>query len=397
MVEAVEYRKIPDSDEDELLEILEYSFSPHYEYADGWESPLLDKYTWYGFYSDDTLLAVASEFRVGSTVRGGDADAVVMKHFGATPEHRRSSAIKRGIAEAVRSLGDRGVRFAYIEEFKPGFYDRFGAPKVGNVREWSCPASALSSVVRVQKGEFQRFDRDSLNVLDEVYRHHADRYSFSIGRNEQCWNVVASDHFENPLHVVGWKRDGELRGYMIYAITREATIDVVDMGYLDHEAYRHLLYYLSTHHSQTQEVSFRGPEEPGPYDPLDVVGSPDQIECEIVPGPVLRVADVRGALETPAYPERVDETVTVEVNDRLVSDVAGTYELSVQDGVGTCLPVDAEPDVSMNVSDLAQLYVGYRDVEALERVTNLTIHDERARASLSKLFPEQRNYVYTEF
>lgn len=398
MVKRDAKRILPDENE-EFLDFVQYSFFPDNGPVVRKDGPLSNLYSagydCYGYFEDDELRFGLLGTDLDATVRGGETTVSVMRYAATPPEHRRTGALKRGMETIFGSKADLGVPFIFGRAFKPGMYQVVGVGRVCNWQRTRFRTDVLLSAVDEPRGRFRRLDRSDWHELDAVHRRFADGFSLSLDRTEGYWRSLLNP-FGKPHHIAGWEVDGELRGYIVYKFSsggEHDTIHEVDMGYVDHEAYRHLLYYLGNHDSQARLASVVGPEGQSPF---DVVDRPDTVEVQVYTGPILRVADVKRGLEVPSYPTDVTDSVTIRVVDDLLPENDGRYELSVRDGEAKCVPTDAKPDATAEIGAVARLLVGFRDVETLENLTGLTVHDDAVREILASMFPEEPSFVRDE-
>jgi predicted acetyltransferase len=126
----------------------------------------------------------------------------------------------------------------------------------------------------------------------------------------------------------------------------------------------------------------------GPGQRFAVVETPGGIECEIHPGTMLRIVDVRHALETVANPRGCDGSVTLAVTDDTVDWNDDTFELTVSAGRGDCRRVEAEdPPVRVDIETLTQMLVGYHSVDDAQRLGALAVDTEDAETLLASWFP----------
>lgn len=196
--------------------------------------------------------------------------------------------------------------------------------------------------------------------------------------------------------------DGNDRAYLTYTIDGswgDRTMHVRDLAFVDHEGLLAICAFCANHDSQVTEVTFSLPTD---VDFLDLVPTPEDVECTLEPGAMARIVDVRETLSAFQYPD-VDAQVTITVTDSLVEWNEGTITLSVTDGEPTCEyhaeadEADPEtPSVTLDIGTLTQLVVGYRSTRDLEQLGRVTVSEE-TRTVLERLFPREQPYLGTRF
>jgi predicted acetyltransferase len=233
-------------------------------------------------------------------------------------------------------------------------------------------------------------EADEWASLDAIHRAHGDRADLSIRRTEEWWRRRVFERWSDEPYVYRWDDDGEPRAYLAYTVERAddggRTLQPTDVAYADHAALRQLLRFLSVHGSQIDRITIRAPPD---WPVFEMVDTPEEVECTIHAGPMVRLVDVARALER----LDCDETVTLSVSDRLAPWNEGTFSLS---NGRTSREPEGEPTVETSVETLSQLYVGYRPLERLERVGDLRI-EEDARPAMEALFPARRTYLGEHF
>lgn len=394
-----EVRRILPEENKQFLDYIQYSFFPENGSVVRKDGPLSNLYQsgydCFGYYEDDDLRYVLIGHELDATLRGGETSVSILRYGTTPPEYRRTGSLKQGIAAIFQSHADMGIPFVLGRAFKPGLYEKVGMGRICNWQRCRFRTDVLLSAVDEPRGRFRRLARSDWPKLDEVHRQFADRSSLSLDRTEGYWRSLINP-FGQPHHIAGWEVDGELRGYVVYKFSsggEHDTIHEVDIGYVDHEAYRHLLYYLGNHDSQARLATVVGPEDQSPF---DVVARPDTVEAQVFTGPILRITDIERGFEAVSYPDDIADSVTIRVVDDLLPENDGRYELSIRDGRGTCTPTDAEPDVTASIATVARLLAGFRDVETLENLTDLAVHDADTRGMLAATFPERRSFVRDE-
>jgi predicted acetyltransferase len=98
----------------------------------------------------------------------------------------------------------------------------------------------------------------------------------------------------------------------------------------------------------------------------------------------LRILDVVQALEARTY--AADGTLRFAVDDPFIPEAGGEFELTVADGVGLCHRIDRSGiDLTMDTVDLASLYLGGGDAEAMAMAGRMTGSEESVR-NLNRMF-----------
>jgi len=98
----------------------------------------------------------------------------------------------------------------------------------------------------------------------------------------------------------------------------------------------------------------------------------------------LRILDVPAALQARSY--SIDGTIRFAVDDPFLPEIGGSFEMNVEAGIGRCRRVeDGEGDIRLNTRELASLYLGAGDVDAMARA-GLIRGDRDSLIMLGRMF-----------
>src|SRR6185503_14735923 len=155
--------------------------------------------------------------------------------------------------------------------------------------------------------------------------------------------------------------DGEARGYAIYRIKSDwgemgpnNTVLVFEVVGLDAAAERAIWEWIAGIDLVGHIKSQRGPV---PHPLMLQLAEPRRLGLNVREGMWLRLVDLRAALEARSY--AAAGSLTFEVTDEFCPWNAGRWRLDVgADGRGTVTSSDAEPYLTLDIADLATVYLG---------------------------------------
>lgn len=401
----VEYRPVPEAERETFHEYVSYAFSPDDgppEY-DPEELPEMAKLgAMRGLYEDgapdDEPLCVCKHYWFEARVRGDVHPAPGLSAVASPPENRREGHVRRMLAASLEEYRERGARFSVLWPFRYRFYRRLGWDTCNKRTTYECEPEALSFAADEvgDAGRYRKIEADDYERLVPAYEAHAADYDLSLDRDDEWWRHRVFAGWETDPFVYAWERDGEVRGYLVYTIAgdwSDRTMRVRELRFADREAYLALLAFCYDHDSQVSTVKLGAPAE---STLLDLAPDPEEIDCEVETGPMVRVVDVAETLAALSYPA-VDAHLTLAVDDPLVDRNDGAFALAVDDGAATCRRADdADPDARVDVGALSQLAVGYRSARALRRSGRLDA-DAETTATLDRLLPERSVYLQDGF
>ncbi|MCU4716833.1 GNAT family N-acetyltransferase [Halapricum hydrolyticum] len=382
-------RRVPESDFERYRRLVQYAFHPE----DGPQSELsvpdriADRY---GCYEGDRLLSTGALYELDVRLRDVWTTISGIAAVSSPPEHRRSGNVETLLAGLLAESRERGLGLAALWPFEHAFYRQFGWAISDRYTIYELPPAQLAAAGTTARGTYERVGPDDWQRLERVQRAHGEGTTLSMGRSEQWWR--SRTFGDDPPWAYAWHDGDELRGYVTYTFESANDSDVLgvdDFSAADRDARRHLLGLLGTHDSQVEAVELTLAEE-GAL--LDAVADPNAVSCSVHAGPMIRVTDPALALESCPYPDDIAARVVFEVTDPIGDD--RRFELTVENGTGTCEPTRADPDATVDVGTLAQLLIGYRPVADV-REHGLDC-GEKTAATLGALFP-QENVQLREF
>lgn len=352
-----------------------------------------------GVFDGDELVAICRHHFLRATVRGATLPVGCLASVATPPEHRRKGYVRTLIRSFLEEYRDRDVPLSALWAFDYPFYDRFGWELANQYAIRECPPEALSAAAAPEAGEFVRLGPDEYERLAAVLAAHGDRYDLSVERTGEWWRERVFRSRRDDPHVFGWGADGELRGYLVYAIEPgesgdEPVLDVSEVAYRDPTAYRHVLRFLSNHRSQAERVRLYGPVD----DPLvDLVDDPATVETTVHPGPSIRLVDVETVLGAVAYPEDVTGSLVLDVEDPVADWNDRAFRIDVEGGAAAIGPTTGAPDATLGIGALSQLVVGYRTAGELAGAGELAVDDSGTQTLLEAAFPSRDVFLREKF
>jgi predicted acetyltransferase len=401
----MDYRALPDDRKKQFQDYLEYAFSlengPQDEYDwDPDEQPGEER----ALFEGDEMRCVCAHNWFQAHLRGQQFELAGLSAVASPPEHRRKGYVRRLLAESLAEYRDRDDFLTALWAFKHPFYERQGWALANKWTRFECDPDALGFARDhpLAGGDFRRIDTDDFDRLDPVLTAHNDDYELSIERTEEWWRERIFSSWRTDPYVYAWEDDqGEIRGYVVYRVESEdegKRLRTTEFASADHEARVNLLRFLANHDSQVERVSINGPVD---TTLLDLADEPEDVTCEVEPGPMVRIVDVPAAIEALDYPTDLDAKFTISVSDPLVDWNDGIFRAALADGRATCEPTiegaTPTPDVTATVGALSQVYVGYHSVADAETLADLEIRDSTTREPLAEMFPERDVFLREGF
>lgn len=384
------FRPVPDGDRTRLEEILRYAFNPQQgpiseDSEEEWPPTLFDQH---GLYAEGNLVSTCKLYFLDACVRGDVQQIGGLGAVATPPEHRRQGYVRDLCRNALAAFEESGAGLVTLWPFETSFYANLGWATANKITEYRCPPHVLPR--HDAEGRMRRLDADDWERLQSVERAHGEGVSLSLRRSEQWWRerTLTSWTGGPEPYIYGYERDGEIAGLLTYSVADDETetLSVATFMSADEESDRAILSFLGTHGAQVERIQFTRREE---SDLLDRVREPEQVDCELHAGPMVRLTSV-GALEEYSWPAG-DFRCSLTVDDPLENDES-VFELTISEGDATVTEAGTDPadtDIALGIGPLSQLVVGTHSVETLTRLGKMAIRDEQAAEELASVFNSQ--------
>jgi predicted acetyltransferase len=335
------------------------------------------------------------------TVPGGEVDAAGLTLVGVLPSHRRRGILRALMRRQLDDIRRRGEPLAILWASEGAIYGRFGfglATLQGGFevdRSRTAYARPLD-----QAGTIRLVAPDEAETLfPAVYDRVREATPGFISRSEAMWHWTIlrdSPHQRRgagPKVLAVHEVDGQPEGYAIYrlkpdwdhrgprgeVIVREVTAATPRA---EIELWRWL---LDTDLSATVRTFLASPKHPL----LLTFAEPRALGLRLGDALWARLVDLPAALAARSY--ATAGVLVLDVRDELCPWNAGRWQLAVEvDASGRSraeiTPVDREPDLALDVADLAAAYLGGFSFDDLARVGRVAERRPGSIAAADRLF-----------
>jgi len=338
---------------------------------------------------DDTVLAVAGEFRFDEWFAGRAVDCSGIWGVATLPEHRAG-----GLATAcIRALLDRArERGTPITALFPAMltpYRRMGYELAGVFVEHRVPLAALppggDSLPAVELADLAR----DLAGIRAAFR---EWISTSTGPVEPVGDAHWLDRIfpaadDDTGRTVVVREDGRITG--VASFNRTTDVGPLDVAFgiecrtlfaVTPEAQCALWAYFRGYRGLGKWLQWVGP----PADPIAIASLDAFIERPFRYDWMLRLLDVPAALEARGYPP-VDAEATVAVDDPTFAENAGGWRISVREGRASVQRADGHDRRALPIGIFSSMYSGYLRAHDAARLGYLDA-DDPAVESLATIF-----------
>ena len=324
----------------------------------------------FGAFDGETQVGLSGTFTFRMTTPGGEVGAAGVTLVGVMPTHRRRGILRLMMTRLFEQARERGEPVAILWASEAAIYQRFGYG-LGDPPERDRGAKDKIVFARPIEsiGQVRIVDRDeAAERFIPIFEARRAVTPGMLNRVDAKWRLQLLNDAEwmrqgNGTKVLALLEvDGEARAYVVYRIKSDwdshgpkSVVTVMELIGLDAVAEQALWQWVFSIDLVGVVRTWRGPY---PHPLQLMVTEPRRLALSVNDAMWLRIIELPAALEGRSY--RGPGSVVFEVTDDFCPWNAGTWQLSVPeaDGVASVTGTRAAPDLSMDIRDLAAVYLG---------------------------------------
>lgn len=312
--------------------------------------------------------------------------------------HRRQGLLRRMMSEDLTAAKADGLAIAALTASEGSIYGRFGYGVATFERSIKVDTGPRFGLRHQPSGTVEIADRKVLlelapQVFERVHRHTPGSIVRQDAYRQNISGTVGRDGNEDEaikcaLHYDG---DGTVDGYVSYKFagwdSKPYTVEVVDLVAATDAAYLELWQFLGSI-DLIQRVSWADAPVDDPL--VWALADPRCVEASDHRDMLwLRILDSIGALAARRY--SADGSLVLAVEDTM-GFAGGTFLLDVSGGEASvsAAPAGAQPDLSMDVADLASIYIGAVCPVTLKAAGRIQEHTPGAALRARLMFAVER-------
>ena len=327
--------------------------------------------------------------QMGQWFGGKNVPSAGVTAVGVSPEHRGKGTASFLLRQTLEEIHDRGLPISSLFPSTLTVYRRSGYDRAGAKIVYDLKTQAID--VRERSLEVVPVDSSGHEEIYHAYSVRARSTSGNLDRTPYMWDAILGAGSRSIFKYL-FTNDGATEGYIVFQQARSAShIRVRDLCVLTPEAGRRLLQFLADHRSTIDSVSWNG----SPADPLVHLLGEQEATATRSRDWVMRVIDVRGALEARGYPQGLDAELHLDVEDDLLPWNNGKYVLRVSDGNGE-VTEGGQGHVRIGIRGLASLYTSHMTPQDL-KATGQIDGEERHLAVAGLMFSGPRPWIPDQF
>lgn len=298
------------------------------------------------------------------------------------PEFRGSGAATFLMRQTLKELHAAGVPISALYPAVQRLYRQVGYEQAGSRCLWTINPETIRLVDRSLP--MQAIAQPLSDQMRSLYRQQAGQHNGWLDRHPLIWHMgIARSATGQPPYSYLVGDETNPVGYLCFTQARLAgktTLTIRDWVSLTPSASQTLWAFLAGHRSQIDQIRWYG----SPIDSMAFLLPEQSHTLHSLDRWMLRLVDVKTALELRGYPLLREQTLHLEVSDPTLPGNHRRMQLTVANGHATVTP-GGTGDLKLGCRGLATLYSGLFSAYDLQRCGMLEGSDT-ALATAAQLF-----------
>jgi predicted acetyltransferase len=291
---------------------------------------------------DGQIVASLVLYPFTAFVRGQRLPVTGIGSVAVSPEHRRRGVAEVLLKSALREMRQRGDAISVLYPFRDSFYRRLGYGVIEVAQQLAFAPDLLPESDEARR--VRRLTPPDRHAVEALYERVALAGHFALARRATWWSQRLWTHAGDWVVYEG-RRRGQLEGYLYYEVDADAgpfklSITLSEFVAATPEAHRGLVGYLASLSDQVAEVHHIAPGDNGwPALLKTSQNLRPALEMSVyhdtgnaVNGVMMRLNDVKSALERLPVSKEARGEIALEVEDEAVPQNARAYRLRASEG-----------------------------------------------------------------
>ncbi|HEV3475282.1 MAG TPA: GNAT family N-acetyltransferase [Actinomycetota bacterium] len=331
--------------------------------------PLFETGRTLGAFDGPDMVGLVTSNGFDLSVQGGDIPTAAVTGVATIPTHRRRGVMRLLLEPQLTDFHERGLPLAALWASEAPIYQRFGYGHGALAGSFNIDRQYTAILRPAEpRGRARLVDKaTALKAFPSIYDRVRPTRAGMPARDEMWWEFVMRDlpserEGASPNFYVLYETPDGADGYVVYRIreggSEEAflhghTLIVEELVAATADAYAALWTYCFGVDLVGKVTGWKRPvDEPL----LHLLAEPRALRLSVRDGMWLRIVDVAAALAGRRY--GFEGTVTMEITDPDCPWNEGRYRLEGGPEGAGCSKTDAQPDLAMDASTLASVYLG---------------------------------------
>ncbi len=323
--------------------------------------PVLERADVLGCYDGEALISQAAVYPLNMNIYSNIYMIGFVTSVSTYPEYSGKGIMSKLLKKSLFRMREKKQSLALLYPYSIPLYRKFGWEIISNkisytIKDRQIPAKADAP------GYVRRVDWDNKDFMN-LHSAFARQTHGCLFRNSLAWEEYWRWDDEDTTVAIYYSEKDAPLGYMVYLIENDI-MHIKEMIYLNHEAQNGLWEYIHAHDSMIDEV--RGNtyfNDPVAFDLED-----GDIKETIRPYIMGRIVDVEMFLsQYHCDPQEKNVCIALEITDHVLAWNNRTFHVLFHEGRCFLTDVPTEYHLSMSISALTTLLLGYKTAAQLYR------------------------------
>ncbi|HZJ58456.1 MAG TPA: GNAT family N-acetyltransferase [Clostridia bacterium] len=389
----MEVKFIENEHKESIKHILNCCFEMPPDMVEGIVSKDFNSEDWLGCFDGDKLaglIYISSHdmYFYGKTVPMAGIGVV-----STLPEYRNRHCASGILIKSLEVLKDRGYVFSALGPFSYSFYRKYGWELGFHTKKYTISMDGLKGI-GTGKGEFRPLRPRDIDNIVGVHGNFFSRYNGAVKRDNKRWQSRINGLGKDRTYGYAYSHQGNgLAGYIIYSV-KEWTFTILEMAYDSLETKLEILRFVYYHSAQAERVVWEAPQD----DNTALILANPPTEQKIRPGMMIRVIDVKAALEAYAYPILYKGSFTIKIDDRWAPWNSRVLRVIIGEGVATVEDAGGDPaDLECDIQTFSQIISGYIGMGEAKELGRVTAHNQEILEDTEIIFRKHVTHMTEGF
>ena len=311
---------------------------------------------------DNKLIGGLGILKMGQWFGGKRIPCAGLSFAGVSPEERRTGAASFILRKTLEELRQDGFPISMLFPTADLIYQKVGYERAGVRLMHEVRTTDIH--ISNRNAQMVRVNTDDPLEFVSLYRKMASQNNGHLDRHNYLWDkyivsrllpLNCNDYLSHDdiyrYYVV---ENGEKTGYVVYTVRdRGEIIQILDHCVLTRTAGERILTFFEDFVSISSILRWQSGQQGLLYSllPQESIETTWSLEW------MLRIIDVRKALEYRGYPMALEKELNIEVLDEILPENKGKYLLSVSNGKGN-VSKGRKDGLKIDIRGLAPLFTG---------------------------------------
>jgi predicted acetyltransferase len=308
---------------------------------------------------------VAGLIRVpmGLWIAGNSISTVGVSGVATPPESRNQGHCKEMMKQFLIEEKSQGSPLSSLYAATFHLYRSVGYEHAGAWRKVEVPLQLLPRTSLPDGLELREGSPDDLPAIKSCYEKRARASNGMLDRGDYIWKKMMDPHQAKP-RVWVFESSKEVEAYVVLSAKRKSDLDVDytlhDIQSSTPRGYQALVGFVRSFYSMGGQAIWHS----GPDDPILPLLPERGFQVELEDEWMIRILDVRAALEQRGWPKGRSGELHLQIKDPLFEDNNGSFILNVENGQAK-VEQGGQGDLELSINSLAPLYTAHRSAESI--------------------------------